>query len=119
MKNNSYIFCQSEKNIHKIHHVLSKIGLTIVSKTNLYRKEKWVLFCPWKSDDKISLIWNRVFWPDGINQTDENVELLIDEVVFGRVDIDFLKKQKHENPLSEVIVGEIEKIARGYTEKGA
>jgi len=97
--------------------VLEKIGLTFISKSNSYNKEKWKLSCPWKGQDEITLSWNRTFWPDGISKEDNSVELIVNGVSFGKVNINYLRNQKFKKSLNIIILEEIEKIAIEYTGK--
>lgn len=117
MNNKPYIFCNSDKNLHDISSALEKVGLSLVSKIETDQVERWVLFCPWKAEDKISLSWKRTYWPDGIKLVDDMLELSINGQILGNVDIDFLRKQKFDKSLSAVIINEITKIASAYTGK--
>ncbi|MFT7612000.1 MAG: hypothetical protein ACI9J3_000949 [Parvicellaceae bacterium] len=118
-----FVFCDSDRDVTDLIYRMSNLGVKMVGTTNSNRVERlevesWQLECPWKANDKVILHWKRDFFGDGLKFQDVEVQLSVNCLVVGRVNIEGLLTGRLNKPLKEIIKEEICYIVSMYTGKG-
>lgn len=102
---------------NKILKDFEKVGLDFVCEEEGYKSDKWVLKCLWKNEDKIEILWHKIFTEYTTIDFDSHGEIVVNDVVIGTVEICQLLRQKFEKSAYDVIIDQFKSIASKYTGK--
>ena len=117
MKNKPFRFLDSADSVSQLRSRLSKVGLDCAGDG---ADDCELLFtCRWLRDANIALRWQHDWWPDGINQEDAAVELIVDADPVASVDINAMLHRHLDRPMREEVVDEIVAMASSFTGKHA
>jgi len=116
MKNSAFRFLDSDDSVARLISRLADVGLdhsTADGEDNLRFK------CRWLHDTPITLHWQYNWWPNGFEQEDASVALIVDGEPVASVDITAMLNRQLDHPLREEITDQIVAMASSFTGKPA
>ena len=113
--NKPFRFLDSADSVAQLRSRLSKVGID--STCDRADDSELRFTCRWLCDTNIALRWQYDWWPDGINQEDSAVDLIIDAETVASVDIKAMLNRRLDRPLRDEIVDQILAMASSFTGK--
>ena len=114
MKKSAFRFLDSDDSVARLISRLADVGL---DHSTADGEHSLRFTCRWLKDTDIALEWQYNWWPDGIEQEDASVQLLVDTEHVASVDINAMLNRQLERPLRDEIADQIVAMASSFTGK--
>ncbi|MCB0738543.1 MAG: hypothetical protein KDC92_13585 [Bacteroidetes bacterium] len=108
------MFKDEKNNFDTIISTFEKMHLKFIEETKKYRVDIWHLKSKWNPDDIIQILWHKKFTKNTTVDDDDKVELLVNDVSRGNIDLARLRVHKHSLPLQSELESQLISLISGY-----